>query len=64
LPILKAMPRLGENVFYHPTTTMYPWGTRSLDEGQLLIRFKRLCKSIGFADWKKSDLPHERWARG
>ena len=56
LPILKAMPRLGENVFYHPTTAMYPWGTRSLDEGQLLIRFKRLCKSIGFADWKKAKL--------
>ncbi len=56
LPILKAMPRLGELVFYHPTTRMYPFGTRPLEETELLKRFKRLCKRLGFADWKKAKL--------
>src|SRR5690606_16213572 len=41
---------------YHPTTRMYPWGTRPLEETELLKRFKRLCKRLGFPDWKKAKL--------
>lgn len=54
--ILSSIERRGENVFYHPATRMHPAGSRVLEETELLKRFKRLCKRIGFPDWRKAKL--------
>lgn len=54
--VLSAMPRRGERVFYHPPTRMHPGGVRPLEQTELLKRFKRLCRRLGFVNWRKLKL--------
>jgi integrase len=54
--ILTAMPQDQARVFSQPGTKKYPDGTRPLDQTQLLKKLKKLCKRVGFPDWKKYKL--------
>ncbi|HLL89627.1 MAG TPA: site-specific integrase [Tepidisphaeraceae bacterium] len=54
--ILAAVQREQERVFSHPPTPKWPHGTRPLDQTQLLKALKRLCKEVGFPDWKRYKL--------
>jgi integrase len=54
--ILSEMPQEQARVFSQPATKKWPHGARPLDEGQLLKMLKKLCKQVGFDDWKKNKL--------
>ena len=51
-----AVPRERERVFSQPGTKKWPYGSRALDQTQLLKMLKKLCKAVGFPDWKKYKL--------
>jgi integrase len=54
--ILSAVPREQARVFSHPGTKKWPYGSRPLDQTQLLKKLKRLCKRVGFPDWQRLKL--------
>ena len=54
--ILRAVPQERARVFSQPGTSMWPHGSRPLEEGQLLKKLKKLCKQVGFTDWKQYKL--------
>jgi integrase len=54
--ILAAVPRERDRVFSQPGTKRWPHGSRPLDQTQLLKKLKKLCKRVGFPDWKKYKL--------
>lgn len=54
--ILSAMPREQARVFSQPGTKKWPYGSRPLDQTQLLKALKRLCKQVGFPDSQRYKL--------
>jgi integrase len=54
--ILAALPRDQPRVFSHPATKKWPYGSRPLDQTLLLKSLKKLCKKVGFSEWKRFKL--------
>ena len=54
--ILATVPRERDRVFSQVGTKKWPYGSRPLDETLLLKFLKRLCRKVGFPDWKRYKL--------